>query len=88
MKYGPTYETLAEIRYLAGNGVDAVGMFTVLEVISARHMSMRVLGISCITNMAAGILAQALNHKVVLEMAERVKPLFIQLAKGILQKIV
>lgn len=84
---GPTYETPAEIRYLAGNGIDAVGMSTVPEVIVARHMGIEVIGISCITNMAAGILAKPLNHNEVMETAERVKPVFIKLICGILKKL-
>ncbi|MFP4661919.1 MAG: purine-nucleoside phosphorylase [Halanaerobiales bacterium] len=84
---GPTYETPAEIRYLAANGVDAVGMSTVPEVIVARHMDMEVLGISCITNMAAGILPQPLDHSEVVETAERVKPLFIELIRGIIKQL-
>ncbi|MDI3546681.1 MAG: purine-nucleoside phosphorylase [Halanaerobiales bacterium] len=84
---GPSYETPAEIRFLASNGFDAVGMSTVPEVIVANHMGLDVLGISCITNMAAGILARPLNHEEVMETAERVKPKFITLVRGILKKI-
>jgi len=84
---GPTYETPAEIRYLARNGIDAVGMSTVPEVIVARHMGIEVLGISCITNMAAGVLAQPLDHSEVIETAERVRPEFIKLIRGILSNI-
>jgi len=82
---GPSYETPAEIRFLARNGFDAVGMSTVPEVIVARHMGIDVLGISCITNMAAGILAKPLVHEEVMEAAERVKPDFIRLITGIVR---
>ncbi|MFW6273385.1 MAG: purine-nucleoside phosphorylase [Halanaerobium sp.] len=84
---GPTYETPAEIQFLAAVGADAVGMSTVPEVIAARHMDIRVLGISCITNMAAGILAQPLSHKEVVETAERVRPQFLRLMKDIVKNI-
>jgi len=70
---GPSYETPAEIRALRVWGADAVGMSTVPEVIALRHMGVGVLGLSCITNMAAGVLAQKLDHKEVLETTERVK---------------
>jgi purine-nucleoside phosphorylase len=70
---GPSYETPAEIRMLRALGADAVGMSTVPEVIAARHMGIRVLGISCLTNMAAGVLPQKLDHREVLEVGERVK---------------
>ena len=64
---GPSYETPAEIRYLRAIGADLVGMSTVPEVIAANHMGMKVLAISCVTNMAAGVLPQKLNHEEVLE---------------------
>ena len=70
---GPSYETPAEIRMARTLGADAVGMSTVPEVIAARHMGIRVLGLSCITNMAAGVIKQKLHHLEVLEVAERVK---------------
>lgn len=76
---GPNYETPAEIRAFRGMGVDAVGMSTVCEAIAANHMGMKVCGISCITNMAAGILDQPLNHKEVQEVADRVKTTFERL---------
>ena len=70
---GPSYETPAEIRMARTLGADAVGMSTVPEVIAARHMGIRVLGLSCITNMAAGVIKQKLDHLEVLEVGERVK---------------
>jgi purine-nucleoside phosphorylase len=76
---GPSYETPAEIRMLAVLGADAVGMSTVPEAICARHMGLRVAGISCVTNLAAGISANALSHREVTETAERVKNDFIRL---------
>ena len=69
---GPSYETPAEIRMLRTLGADAVGMSTVPEVIAARHMGLRVLGISCITNMAAGVVKKKLDHREVLEVGQRV----------------
>ena len=84
---GPTYETPAEIRMLRTLGADAVGMSTVPEVLVARHGGMRVLGISCITNMAAGILDQPLNHAEVTETANRVKGQFRNLLDRIIEKM-
>jgi purine-nucleoside phosphorylase len=84
---GPSYETPAEIRYLATIGADLVGMSTVPEVIAARHMGMQVLGISCVTNMAAGILDQPLNHEEVLATGDRVKDQFIALLRAVIPHI-
>jgi purine-nucleoside phosphorylase len=81
---GPSYETPAEIRYLRMIGADLVGMSTVPEVIAARHMGLRILAISCVTNMAAGILGQPINHEEVLETAERVRGDFVALLKAML----
>ena len=84
---GPSYETPAEIGYLRRIGADLVGMSTVAEVIAARHMGMKVLAISCVTNMAAGILDQPLSHQEVLETGERVKTVFEALLKAVLPRV-
>lgn len=84
---GPSYETPAEIRFMRSIGADAVGMSTVPEVIAACHMGIKVLGISCITNMAAGMLSKRLDHEEVLETAEKVRADFVFLLRSILQEV-
>ena len=84
---GPTYETPAEIRMIRTLGADAVGMSTVPEAIVATHGNMKVLGISCLTNMACGILDQPLNHDEVIEVAGKVRVKFVALIKGILEEM-
>lgn len=84
---GPTYETPAEVRMLQAAGGDAVGMSTVPEVIVARHVGLDVLGLSCISNMAAGILDEVLSHDEVIETTESVREIFIALVKAILTRL-
>lgn len=84
---GPTYETPAEIRMVRICGGDAVGMSTVPETIIANHCGMKVLGLSCMTNMAAGILDQPLTHQEVMETGEKVKGIFSALVDGIIEKL-
>jgi purine-nucleoside phosphorylase len=84
---GPSYETPAEINYLRVIGADLVGMSTAFEVIAARHMGIKVLAISCVTNMAAGILDQPLSHQEVMETGERVKTSFESLLRAVLPRI-
>jgi purine-nucleoside phosphorylase len=81
---GPSYETPAEIHMLRATGADAVGMSTVPEAIVARHMGMRVLGISCITNMAAGISETPINHEEVMETGQKVRESFTHLLRRII----
>ena len=84
---GPSYETPAEIRYLRTIGADLVGMSTIPEAIAARHMGINVLAISCVTNMAAGILDKALSHTEVLETTQRVMGQFVALLRAVLPRI-
>ncbi|MEO6656365.1 MAG: purine-nucleoside phosphorylase [Pyrinomonadaceae bacterium] len=84
---GPTYETPAEIHMYRQLGADAVGMSTVPEAIAARHQRMRVLGISCITNLAAGMSDEPINHDEVMETGERVAEVFKELLKRIITKM-
>ncbi|MHC0036048.1 purine-nucleoside phosphorylase [Pseudoneobacillus sp. C159] len=83
---GPSYETPAEVRMIRALGGDAVGMSTVPEVIVARHAGMKVMGISCISNMAAGILDQPLNHEEVIETTEKVKANFLKYVKELIKQ--
>jgi len=85
--HGPSYETPAEIRFLRTIGADAVGMSTVPEAIVARHMGIEVLGLSCISNAAAGVLPKPLNHDEVMEVARRVRGTFARLLEGIIGRI-
>jgi purine-nucleoside phosphorylase len=85
--HGPSYETPAEIRFLRGIGADAVGMSTVPEAIVARHMGLEVLGISCITNPAAGVMSTPLDHREVMEVARRVGAQFIRLLEEIVARL-
>ena len=84
---GPSYETPAEIHMLRSYGADAVGMSTVPEAIVARHMGMKVIGISCITNMAAGITEETINHEEVMETGQKVRETFTQLLRRIITKL-
>ena len=84
---GPSYETPAEIRYLRAIGADVVGMSTVPEVIVANHMGMKVLGISCVTNMAAGILPRKINHEEVLETGAMVRDTLVRFLKALLPRL-
>ena len=85
--HGPSYETPAEIRYLRTIGADAVGMSTVPETIVARHMGMEVIGISCITNPAAGVLPQPLVHDEVMVVARRARSEFSSLLEAIIERL-
>ena len=84
---GPSYETPAEIRYLRAIGADLVGMSTVPEVIVANYLGMRVLAISCVTNMAAGISPQKINHEEVLETGRKVRDTLIRFLKALLPRL-
>ncbi|WP_026675164.1 purine-nucleoside phosphorylase [Alkalihalobacterium bogoriense] len=84
---GPSYETPAEVRMLRALGGDAVGMSTVPEVIVARHCDINVIGMSCITNMAAGILDQPLSHDEVMETADKVRETFTRLVKAVVREV-
>jgi purine-nucleoside phosphorylase len=84
---GPSYETPAEIRFLRTIGADLVGMSTVPEVIVARHMGIDVLAISCVTNMAAGMSGEKINHEEVMETGVRVRSKFLALLRAVLPKI-
>ena len=85
--HGPSYETPAEIRYLRTIGADAVGMSTVPEALVARHMGIEVLGISCITNAASGVLPKPLVHDEVMEVAKRVRTRFSKLLEGVVERL-
>ena len=85
--HGPSYETPAEIRFFRTIGADAVGMSTVPEAIAARHMGLEVLGLSCITNLAAGVLPEPLVHDEVMETARRVRGSFVALLEGIIERL-
>lgn len=84
---GPSYETPAEVRFLRTIGADLVGMSTVPEVIAARHMGLKVLAISCVTNMAAGITGERLTHQEVMETGEQMRGKFLALIRAVLPKI-
>jgi purine-nucleoside phosphorylase len=85
--HGPSYETPAEIRFLRAIGADAVGMSTVPEAIAARHMGIEVLGISCISNAAAGVLPQPLDHNEVMAVAASVREKFSALLEGSIERL-
>jgi len=84
---GPSYETPAEIRFLRTIGADLVGMSTVPEVIVANYLGMRVLAVSCVTNMAAGLGAEKINHQEVLETGRRVRDTLVQFLKAVLPRL-
>ena len=84
---GPSYETPAEIRYLRTIGADVVGMSTVLEVIAANHMGMKSLAISCVTNMAAGVLPQKIHHEEVLETGAMVRDTLVRFLKALAPRL-
>lgn len=84
---GPSYETPAEIRMLRTLGADAVGMSTVPEAIAAQQMGIKILGISCITNMAAGVIGEPINHQEVIETGERVRDTFKNLLRRVIPRL-
>ena len=84
---GPSYETPAEIRYLRTIGADLVGMSTALEAIAANQLGMKILGISCVTNLAAGVTDQKLDHKEVLEVGQRVQGTMVELLRRVLPRL-
>jgi purine-nucleoside phosphorylase len=84
---GPSYETPAEVRMAEALGADLVGMSTVPEVIAATYLGIKVLGISCVTNMAAGILERPLEHAEVVETGRRVMPAFTRLLLEVLERL-
>ena len=84
---GPTYETPSEVRMYRGLGADAVGMSTVPEAIAARHMGIRTLGISCITNLAAGMTDGEIDHSEVMDTGARVAEVFGELLSRIVKRI-
>lgn len=84
---GPSYETAAELRMLRGLGADAVGMSTVPEVIAARHLGMRVLGLTAITDMATGEVVQPVTHEEVLRVARELEPRFVRLVRRIVREM-
>lgn len=84
---GPSYETPAEIRMLRILGADAVGMSTVPEAIAAQQMGVKILGISCITNMAAGVIGEPINHQEVMETGERVRDTFKELLRRVIPRL-
>jgi purine-nucleoside phosphorylase len=85
--HGPSYETPAEIRFFRKMGADAIGMSTVPEAIAARHMGLEVLGISCISNAAAGVLPHPIDHQEVLATMQRVRSSFVSLLEGIIERL-
>jgi purine-nucleoside phosphorylase len=84
---GPSYETPAEINFLRVIGADLVGMSTVAETIAAHHMGVKVLAISCVTNMAAGVLPEKLSHEEVLEVGRQVREKFVRFLKAVLPRL-
>jgi len=84
---GPSYETPAEIRFLRTIGADLVGMSTVGEVIAANHMGIQCMAISCVTNMAAGVMDQKINHEEVLETGARVRDTLVRLLKAVIPQL-